>query len=264
VVLAELVLGLLSPIFIARVQAAAYPTHTSIAFHLSPHPAPLTDSVMRLHVPTSQAFVARYLPLSASGIPTNLASASDLPVLDLVAPGGRRYQAHISYISPDWMVLVIGRDLYENLKNVKVEVTGAVAMVLYRANPAKSLPVGTNQALAGVGRCSSEIVDLPTVNGEAGLPNATKRFLRVACESPAGFPLPAIVRLTEPGTAPVTHEFASVSRLLSPIGRVETTFPLGPGEDPGAAGKLEVISDIPSGWQVVDLDFRGIRLADYE
>jgi len=272
VLAAELVLGFTSPIFIARVRAAFYPTHTSIAFHLAPQPAlSISDRIPGYSGRTfsaTDAWIAVRLPLRISGIPDGLGSLYDLPLLEIVA-GANSYQFRPEYIGPDWMILPIRREVYESLRDVKVELKGAVPTILFRVGQATSMPVGTARIVPGAGRCSSSVVDRQgsSYNGfDTGAGNGVAhRFLEVVCESPDGFPLPAFFRLRRTSGEDAVRQFdwTSARPRLSPIERDEDIIVLGPGEDPQASGTLGITPAILKGWQVVNLGFRDIRLSDY-
>jgi hypothetical protein len=200
------------------------------------------------------------VPLGISGIPAGIQGLFGLPTVEIIAPGGEHLQLRANYIARDWLILEIPRASYQRLKNAKVELQASVPAILYRiASSSTSLPVGVKRAVPGMGICSTELFELPGLNrGER------HSFVRLACESPKGSPLPAFARLWE------TPESARSAELewrgtpgLSPLLRAVASFPLAPGEVPPPSARLEVTAEIPQGWQVVNLDLRDIRLGDY-
>jgi hypothetical protein len=258
------VLGCLSPIFLARVRAAIDPARDNIAFGLSTRPASPNDDGITAWMRSygDSGSIAVRLPLGVSGIPAGFGSLFDVTALDLSTPGNVHHELHPLYIGPDWLLLQIPRPLYESVKDAKVDLKGTVVVILYRTGSSTSIPVGANRAVAGVGRCSSGVAEGPRNSGES------LHFLSVVCESPAGFPLEPAVTLWQPGEkVGRSHQFPGLSgpwpESLSPIKLTETSFPLSLGQNTVTSGRLEITPDISQGWQVVNLEFRDIRLADY-
>ena len=268
VVMAELALCYLSPVFLARVRAAVDSGHSDIAFHLRPAPTDLHDRIRRMFRGyVSPGWMEVWLPLTVSGIPEGVGSLYYAPTIDMTSPAGQHYTLHPSYIGPDFMILQIPRHYYESLKNVNVNLKGGVAVILHRAGPSTSIPVLSNRAVAYAGRCSSSLVDRP-IYGAAGV-GATEgglRILNVVCESPAGFPLALRARLLPPELSTTIEQLSASYVLwrgsLSPVERVHGLFRV--PQDPGAltSAKLEIIPDISPGWEVANLDLR-VQLADY-
>ena len=273
VLAAELLYVSLSPSFVARVRAALAPAHTAIAIHLRPGPANL-HGMSESWVPPEwwlpPEWIELRLPLSVSGIPAGAGNHYNIQALELSAPGNRHYPLYPSYIGPDWLILRIEHSVYESLRNVSVNLRGPVIMLLDRAGPTASIPVGANQPVAGAGRCSSAIVNGPPIYGPKGVPLRRNRLrtVRISCESPAGFPLEPTARLWQPEEpdapgAPLQGLSNPWPVSLSPIQRVYGSFRV--AQDPSAlvSARLEITPDIPLGWQVVNLDLRDFRLSDY-
>ena len=270
VAIAELVLIWMSPVFLARIRAVVHSTHTEIAFHLYPR-----RPVEALGGWSDAGWIGVAVPVAVSGIPKGVLSFFDLAAIDIIAPGSRYHETSIRpengtgapsdvepyYIGPDWLLLHIRRSLYDRLKDARVELKATVVAVLHRAGETRRLPVGANQAVAGAGRCSSEVVERPGHNGE-GL-----RLLRVVCESPAGFPLAPVTGVFgyssgAPGNG-LGELFSPSQTLLSPLARVQTNLrfdwlPI----DVLSNRKLEITPDILKGGQVGDFDLHDIRLGD--
>ena len=258
VVGAELILVLVSPIFLARVRAAFDPAPSRISFHLR-NPAPDPNVYGAFHYNGALGFVAVPVPLNISGIPTGMEGLFGLPTVDIIAAGGEHLQSRASYIAQGWLILEIPRTSYQRLKTTNVELRGAVPAILYRVASSTLLPVGVNRPVPGMGRCSTELFELPGLN-----PGERHTFVRIACESPKGSPLPAFARFweTPDSDRSAQLEFRSAAG-FSPLVRAEASFPLAPGEVPPPSARFELTNEIPQGWQVVNLDLRDIRLGDY-
>jgi hypothetical protein len=270
VVAAELVLWSLPTVFVGRVRAAVEPARANIAFRLRPAPGrydPNNWMSGSYYIPPGW-FELR-LPLSITGIPEGAGSLYDVPTLELTAPGNRHYKLHPAYIGPDWLIVRIEQQVYESVKNVDVNLKGAVVVILHRAGPTASLPVGANQPVTSAGRCSSEIVDRTFLHNAAPAGISGNRLLAVdvSCESPAGFPLELIAVLGQPGDTNAASERLQVSSSpwvpLSPIERVVGSFRVPQDPSALAGAKLQITPDLSLGWQVVNLDLRGIRLSGY-
>jgi hypothetical protein len=275
VLVAELLLAFLSPMFLARVRAAVNPAGANISFHVRPESLGFFDPNDKIRSYAPPGFLATTVPLSVAGIPEGTQGLFDqYEVLDLIAPHHQQYQLRPLYFGRDGLLLHIRREIFERLKNAKVDLKGSVPVILYRNGPSTSIPVGARGTAPGVGRCSSEVI---SVRGSLGVANTGydpllstqtnpehHRFLRVACESPEGSALPAFVNLRQS-----TH-IATSARLdwlsspgLSPLKRTMASFTLSPNEEPGPSWKLEFSSEMPLGWQIVSLDLRELRVADY-
>jgi hypothetical protein len=269
VLAAELLYISLSPAFIAGVRAALDPTHTTLAFHLRPAPTgPGFDGPGGRY--PAEGWTTVRLPLSLTGVPDGLGSLYDPQTLELIADGNREDTLHPSYIGPDWLIVDVRKPLYESLKDARVELKGTVAVVLHRVAPSTSIEVGANLPVAGVGRCSSEIVDLTGMFAAAGAraPTRPLRTVNVDCESPAGFPLEPFARLWQPAeTGAPPEQLGAPSNpwlfSLSPVRRAYGSFRAAQAPSALAGARLEIIPDIPQGWQVVTIDLRDIRLGDY-
>jgi len=202
--------------------------------------------------------VVRYR-ISTVGTESGGYALSGTPGLDLV------------YLGPDWLTLRIRRPLYERLEQGRVELKGTAVVAFWRTGQTTRIPLGASRTVAGAGRCSSQVFEVPGYSGERAM------FLKVVCESPAGFPLAPFASLSRPGVPPMSLEMTDVTAAgtdpslgvisgpwLSPLDRVQVTSPL--GLEPRAAlaaGKLEITPANPSGWAVIDFELHDIRLSDY-
>ena len=262
VLVAELLLAFLPSMFLARVRAAVNPAGANISFHLR------TVSMADLHSRivgnplfwAPAGLVAMAVPLNVMGFPKGTRGLFDQEMLDLIGPDHQPYQIRPSYIGPDWLVLHLPREIFERFKNAKVELRGSMPLILYRNSSSASMPVGASGMVPGLGRCFSEVIAVPgpLANGER------HRFLQVKCESPEGSVLPAFVNFRQ------SADNASNARLdwlsapgLSPLKRTMASFTLSPDEEPQPSWRLEFTSEMPLGWQVVNLDLRELPLADY-
>ena len=199
------------------------------------------------------------VPLGVSGIPGGIQGVFGDPPVAIIAPGGERLQLRPSYIGWDLLKLEMPGESYQRLKYTKVELQGTVPVILYRVASSISLPVGVRRAVPGMGRCATDLFELPGLN-----PGDQHRFVRIVCESPQGSPLPAFANFWESADSNGAAQLEwRNTRLLSPLVRATASFPLAPGEDPRTSGRFEVTHYIPQGWQVVNLDLHDLRLADY-
>jgi hypothetical protein len=266
---AELIFAFVSPVFLIRVRAAFDPAPARISFHVR-NVAPTAEAIAANAYADRQinahsqffrlpGFVAMSVPLGVSGIPKGIQGVFGGTSVDIIAPGGERLQLRPSYIGRDRLNLEMPRSSYQRLKYAKVELQGTVPAILYRVASSISLPVGVRWAIPGMGRCATDLFELPGLN-----PGAPHRFVRIVCESPQGSPLPAFVNFWESADS---NRGAQLdwrnTPLLSPLVRATASFPLSPGEDPRASGRFEVTHYIPQGWQVVNLGLHDLRLADY-
>jgi hypothetical protein len=255
VVAAELVFSSLSPVFVGRVRAAVDPTHTAIAFHLRTLGLDRAFRPFAYGAYQSPGWVEVNVPLSVSGIPKGVGSRYGVQPVELIAPGNRQYTVNPSYVGPDWLILHIERPVYESLQDVKVNLKGAIIMILHRDGPTASMPVGANQSVPSAGRCSSAIVDLTRFFSGANVQALRNRLrtVNVSCESPAGFPLEPTARLRQaaetdgPGE-PLQGSSNPWPVSLSPIERVSGSFRVPQDSAAPASAKIEIIPDIPRGW----------------
>jgi hypothetical protein len=264
VLAAELVFSFLSPVFVGRVRAAVYPTYTTIAFHLrTPIEGAFRPGVFGPY--SAPGWVEVNVPLSVSGIPEGVGSRYGVQPVELIAPGNRRYTLNPSYIGPDWLILYLERPAFESLRDAKVNLKGTFIMILHRDGQTASLPVGANQPVPGAGRCSSAAIERTLVYNTAIL---RSRFVNVSCESPAGFTLEPTATLRQgaetdgPGQ-PLQGSSNPWLVSLLPIARVSGSFRVPQDSAAPASARLEITPDIPRGWQVVNLDLRGLRLRDF-
>jgi hypothetical protein len=143
------------------------------------------------------------------------------------------------------------------MKDQKFTLRGSVTAILVRPGPGVSIPLGAARAVQGAGRCFSSVHEQ---DGQ----RMTQREVQVACESPGGYELPIFARLLWRSDARGGSLVGvPAMNLLAPIERVETTFLMGLGEVVPPDGRVEIFPETPHGWQVVNLDLRDLRLADY-
>lgn len=255
---AELVFVSLTPVFVARVYAAVDPAPARVSFHVSEVSIAWRDFAPYVRYSDTAAYVPVNVPLSVSGIPTEEQCLFGPALVYVIAPGGERMESRATYFTREMMIVQIPRSFYQRFGNAKVNLKGTVAAVLYRLGSTASLRVGERRPVPGMGRCSTELVAIPEIaSGEL------HGFTQVECESPAS---PSLPGLAEFWSADLSHRTAQLewrSAGLSPLARAMATFPLSPGEDPRPSGKFDITPEIPLGWQVVDLDFSGLRLQDY-
>jgi hypothetical protein len=188
-------------------------------------------------------------------------STFDLPLLDVIGPG-LHYQVRPAYFDRNWLVLAPPAQICDSLKEAKVELKGSVATVLLGPGPSVAMPLGATRAVKGAGQCFSSVMELPG----PGPMGARERMVQAACESPGGYELPVFARLlwrSEGNRWGETLGGITGLHLLGPLERVDATFLLGQGEVVPPDASVEFISEIPHGWQLVNLDLRDIRLADY-
>jgi len=132
-----------------------------------------------------------------------------------------------------WVHLSLDRSVLERFKDTKVEVTGNLAVIVYRERESLRAPaLFPARAAPGVGRCFS------TMSEEFG-----REMLKVTCESASDLPLFTRVSMVHPPSAREwRHRLADsttfydrpVVTWLSPLHRAQTVFhavekPEGPG-----------------------------------
>lgn len=264
VLCAELLLALLSPVFVARVRAASTPGLAKISFQTRPVTAEMRDvvnGILRSRYGPAGGQIQMTIPVSVSGVPAGMLEGFDTELFDLIGPGNQRYQMRPIYIGQDFLILQTRSEIFDRLKDTPVELKGSVPSILYRIVSRTSMPVGAKGIVAGMGMCASEVIDLPgpTFNPER------RRYLRVSCESPAGSELGSIVKLRQSTDSdPLGHQLEwTIAPGLSPLKRATATFTLGPRDVPQPSWTLEFSPSVSVGWQVVDLDLRNLRMRDY-
>jgi hypothetical protein len=276
---AELIFVFASPLFLARVRAAFDTAPAKISFHVRNVPPTAEGIAANAYIDRAikaspeyfrlPTFFAMSVPLGVSGIPAGIQGVFVAATVDMIAPGGERLQLRVSYIGREQLKLEMPGAAYQRLKYARVELQSAVPVVLYRIASGTSLPLGVNRVVPGMGRCATDLFELPGLSDNsltqtAQNPEERHRFARVACESPNGSPVPAFANFWESADSNRSGQLDwRNTPLLSPLMRATASFPLGPGEDPSAVGRFEITHYIPQGWQVVNLDLHDLRLADY-
>jgi len=257
---AELVFAFMTPVFLARVHAAVDPASTRISFQVGDLSVIRKEPFGSLRVyQNSMGYVPMDIPLVVAGIPSGVQAMFDAAPIDVIAPDGEHFEARASSVARELIILQIPPRFCERFRDAKVDVKGPLTVVLSRLGSSTSLRLGETRAVPGMGRCSGRFIALPEfASGEShGLTS-------VECESPASPTLPGLAEFRS--AADLSHRsalFQWQSAGLAPLAGAAASFPLGPGEDPRKSGKFEITPQISLGWQVVDLDFRGLRLGDY-
>ncbi|MEO8131359.1 MAG: hypothetical protein ABI822_29965 [Bryobacteraceae bacterium] len=178
---------------------------------------------------------------------------------------------------PNWLLLRLRRSIMDNIKGGAVTIRAVFEVSLHRTGQTAWIPVGATQTVAGVGRCSSAVIESPNVYQES--------MLKVLCESPYPILSGTGVRLWQPETDGEWKQhlgdsapYASGPResFLSPLNRLQTFFHLVsdtrynlPGNrwlvprEAVANGKLAITPDVITAWATADLELRNISLRDY-
>ena len=246
---------LMTPAVLTRVQAAVNPAHADLAFHQVPRPPVATGNTQR----AGSTLIDARIPLSLSGVPDGDGSFFELIKLELLAGGHRYSMGKLGtgdlgpiYLGPDWLIFRIDRHLYPEIQDTNALVRVSAAVALHRNGKAEILPVGPSRFMAGLGRCSNEVIQSGFVQGRSYVPEGIPSFA-VLCESPAGFPLSPSANL--PGRPPTVLSVDSQGP-LSPLVRAHGLI--------GAfADTAEVTPDDLLGVKVVNFELHDIRLRDY-
>lgn len=233
----------ISPEYTFTLRSAISPAHAELSLHLAPRQEELPRGWAG-----SPNRVTVALPIAISGIPESARARFEQLALEIVGPNGDRYRTAKSAVyapfekvmleayflpspfdnsqTPTWLILRFDRSAYDRLKAGTVKVTGKAAVAFYRVGETRWVTVGVNEAIPGIGRCSSVVVEDRYSNG----------MLKVLCESPSEIaPLWTQVKLLQPDTGQEWKQRLGDSSTvvpgprqawLSPLARRQTFFRL--------------------------------------
>jgi hypothetical protein len=283
-IVAALLFGLLPPTSSARVQATLHPTHADISLRLSQEsreaPAGLADR-------NGTTAVKIALPIAISGVPQAAGARFAEPTVDIAGditgPGGQLDRSDLMaslfpYVGePAWLVLRVRSSAYKSIETGKVQIQGVSTVTLHRPGQTTWLRVGETVAVPGAGRCSSTVIESPSLYQGS--------LLKVLCESPSELSPATTVRLWQADTGrDWSHHLGDSANYfsgprqtwLSPLNRLQTFFQLVaeshtdlPGErwlvprDALRNSKLAITPDFITGWSVVKFEMRDVNLRDY-
>jgi len=290
---AGLLFGYLPPTVIARIRSTLHPAAADISLHLRPS-RPGDTPGMEISG-SGRDIVQVALPVAVSGVSDKEEVRFNALSVEMVGPDGQRYRtpsiaarrnfekidfdaATFPYGQrPNWVLLRLRRSIMDNIQDGTVTIRAVFEVSLHRTGQTAWMPVGATQTVAGVGRCSGEVIESPNVYQGS--------MLKVLCESPYPISPGTQVRLWQPETGADWKQRLGDSApqrsgpresWLSPLNRLETFFHLVSGtsnNSPGsrwlvpqeglATGKLAITPDITTAWATADLELQNITLRDY-
>jgi hypothetical protein len=294
ILFAGLLFGYLPPSVIAGIRSALHPPAADISLRLSGSRPKLPVELEPFPSRGRPDIVQVALPVVVSGVSETQDARFSLVSVEMVGPDAQRYRtpskgarrdfarvdldATFPYVrGPQWLLLQIRRSLVEHMKDGAVTIQAVFDVSLHRTGQTTWMPVGATQTVAGIGRCSTALIESPNVYQGS--------MLKVLCESPYPIPFGTRVRLWQPETGRDWRQLLGDSApdvsgpreaSLSPLNRLQTFFHLvsdARGNLPGdrwlipqealANGKLAITPDAIVGWATVELDLRNISLRDY-
>ena len=194
-------------------------------------------------------------------------------------PGGQLFSASAALQQypldvPTWQLLAIDKKIVDQIKDSPVSVDGTATAAYYRLPEPVWTSVDKSITIAGLGKCSTEIV------GD----NPNDEQLKVGCESPNQMPLVRL-RLLDPstnrdwkqrlGSSSMVLDYPTVT-WLSPVDRRVTYFPIVDAEHatenilrwqipreviPNA--RIAITPEFPAGSGVVHYELPDIKLSQY-
>lgn len=291
-VFAGLLFGYLPPTVIARIRSTLHPAAADISLRLLSSRPELPPG---LEASRSGEIVQLALPVAVSGVSDTEDMRFTVLSVEMVGPDAQRYRTPSNAArrdfekidfdavtfpygqGPNWLLLRIRRSIMDNIKDGAVTLRAVFEVSLHRTGQTVWMPVGATQTVAGVGRCSSAVVESLNVYQES--------MLKVLCESPYPISPGTGIRLWQPETGAEWKQhlgdsapYASGPResFLSPLNRSQTFFHLvsdtrynSPGSRwlvPREAldnGKLAITPEAITAWATADLELRNISLRDY-
>jgi hypothetical protein len=220
------------------------------------------------------------MPLVVSGFAPGYSAHVRQMSMQMNAPGSQSFNAAGGLYDdpngiPNWQLLASDKEVFDRIKDSPVNVNGtAIANYYYKPEPVWT-SVDKNITIAGLGKCSTEIVgDNPNVEQ-----------LKVGCESPKQLPIVRL-RLLDPSTNRDWNQTLGgsgrwaldypTSTWLSPVDRRVTYVPLTDEEHltPAIfiwqvpreiipALKIAITPEFPAGSGVVHYTLPGIKLSQY-
>jgi hypothetical protein len=169
------------------------------------------------------------VPLTVSGFASGYSGRFSQTRIQWETPEGQSFGASAAFLQstldiPTWQLLTLDKKTFDQIKDTPIDLEGTATASYYRLSEPVWTSVDKNITIAGLGKCSTEIV------GD----NPNDQMLRVGCESPNR--LPAVrLRLLDPATnrewkqalgGSAMFQDYPTSTWLSPVDRRVTYFPL--------------------------------------
>ena len=268
------------------IRAAVAPAHVSPVLRL--------DTAARAPWRYSGRDVTVRLPIALSGYPEGTRIQVTGVASEISAAGGPRYREQMVtthrpferrpyalYIEsgewterpPAWITLQIEPPVFAGLANHAVTIRGEAAVRVVKSGGSTSMRIGETREIAGVGRCSTSIVEV----------RFGEEMIKLECESPRRNPYQTRARLTADGSPQEwIHSLGDARSLgygpvvtwLSPLHRDQTFWhlahdPQGPGSQwvvPRRlvpAARIEIIPQEVLGYAAVKYEFRDLDLRQY-
>jgi hypothetical protein len=162
---------------------------------------------------------------------------------------------------PTWQILYIDKKTFEQIEDSPIDLEGTAIATYYRLPEPVWTSVDKNITIAGLGKCSTEIV------GD----NPKGEQIEVGCESPNRMPV-ARLHLLDPSTNRSWHETLGSSSLvpayptdtwLSPVDRRVTYFGWQIRPEVIQSAKIAITPEFPAGTGVVHYELPDIKLSQY-
>jgi hypothetical protein len=176
---------------------------------------------------------------------------------------------------PTWQILYIDKKIFDQIKDSPIDLEGTATAAYYRSPEPAWISVDKKITIAGLGKCSTEIV------GD----DPNDEMLKVGCESPNRLPVVRL-RLVDPATnrdwkqtlggSAMVQDYPTTT-WLSPVDRRVTYFPFTDEEHATENNlryqlpreivpsvKIAIIPELPAGNGVVHYRLPGIKLSQYQ
>ena len=220
------------------------------------------------------------IPLTVSGFAPGYSAHFRQTGIEWESPEGQSFSATAALQQyppdiPTWQLLAIDKKIFDQTKDSPIDLEGTATATYYRLPEPAWTSVDKNIAIAGLGKCSTEIVgDDPNDD-----------MLKVGCESPNQMPVVRL-RLLDPstnrdwkqtlGSSSMVLDYPTVT-WLSPVDRRVTYFPIVDAEHatenilrwqiprevvPNA--KIAITPELPAGSAVVHYQLPDIKLSQYQ
>ena len=226
------------------------------------------------------ASIRAAIPLTVSGFAPGYSAHFGQPGMQWTTPEGQSFSASAALQQypldiPTWQLLAIDKKIFDQTKDSPIDLEGTATATYYRLPEPAWTSVDKNITIAGLGKCSTEIV------GD----NPNDQMLKVGCESPNHLPVIRL-RLLDPSTnrdwkqtlggSAMVLDYP-VSTWLSPVDRRVTYFPITDEEHipenivrwqvprevvPNA--KIAITPEFPAGNGVVHYQLPDIKLSQYQ
>jgi hypothetical protein len=217
------------------------------------------------------------IPLTVSGFAPGY--AADLRQAGMQTPGGQAFSASATLLQypldiPTWQILYLDKKMFDQIKDSPIDLEGTATAKYYRTPEPVWISVGKSVTIAGLGKCSAEIV------GD----DPNDEMLQVRCESPNRLPV-VHLRLLDPATNREWKQTLGGSSMvqdyptgtwLSPVDRRVTYFPFIDEEHMTennlryqlprgiiSSVKIAIIPEFPAGNGILHYQLPDIKLNHY-